>query len=729
MCLVEISSSKKLVASCATPLVEGLDIKTTTLRVKRARQAVLEFLLINHPLDCPICDQGGECDLQDITLIFGGDRGRFFEISKRSVFDKNLGPLIKTIMNRCIHCTRCVRFFSEINEINLLKTKVPLLGLFGRGSKTEIGTYVPQIFLNEFSGNVIDLCPVGALTSKPFSFKARAWELSAVFSVDVFDNMLPRTRLDMVGLNILRILPYADINNFTWISNKTRFYFDFLETSRNDFSFLNLITKGVWLKKLRINIEDSLKIFSNFFFNHYKKAIYNLIGTVISVESFFILKEFFITQGLNNFYQDTWFLNQRSNFRVYKGIDFRSNFSLQFTEKTLASNLWLLLNIGLNLRLEAPLLFLQIARLIKFKQIKLLTFNALNYNNIYKQQNQIGVSVCNLLQFIEGRLKLSRFFFKYFIFYKCLVFLPESLNVSFTPMSLIFNVLSIFKENLYSIYSKKIYFFNKVMISDFFIISVIQKNTSNLSLYEIGLPYLFQNKLSKAFPSNQLILAYDTSLFFSTKIFKKLKQSGSEVYSILFSMNSYESSLLEKFNLIIPLANIYQINESFLNLYLNIYKTQKVNVNKTYDVLNIFQAFTTFIYLRYNYKWKAFYNSFYFTPIFNNFKKFRNKEYFAYILNLFFFKTKKIWFEVEVDEFTQVQFYLFIYFTFYIIFSLNSLQQTNNSFKLTNNLININTLNFYIETRSDVFLASKTMLKSATSFKKEYNFISFSTSI
>lgn len=215
MCLVEISSSKKLVASCATPLVKGLDIKTTTLRVKRARQAVLEFLLINHPLDCPICDQGGECDLQDITLVFGGDRGRFFEISKRSVFDKNLGPLIKTIMNRCIHCTRCVRFFIEINKLNFVQKHTSLLGLFGRGSKTEVGTYVPQIFLNEFSGNVIDLCPVGALTSKPFSFKARAWELSSVFTYDIFDNMLPRIRLDVSGTNILRVLPYSNINNFS----------------------------------------------------------------------------------------------------------------------------------------------------------------------------------------------------------------------------------------------------------------------------------------------------------------------------------------------------------------------------------------------------------------------------------------------------------------------------------------------------------------------------------
>jgi len=168
MCLVEVANSKKLIASCATPLVSSFAVFTKTFRVKRARQAILEFLLINHPLDCPICDQGGECDLQDITLIFGGDRGRFYEISKRAVFDKNFGPLIKTVMNRCIHCTRCVRFFEETSVIS--KTG---LGLLGRGSSTEIGTYMPSLLLTEFSGNVIDLCPVGALTSKPFAFKAR----------------------------------------------------------------------------------------------------------------------------------------------------------------------------------------------------------------------------------------------------------------------------------------------------------------------------------------------------------------------------------------------------------------------------------------------------------------------------------------------------------------------------------------------------------------------------
>lgn len=168
MCLVEVANNRKLIASCATPLISSFSIFTKTFRVKKARQAILEFLLINHPLDCPICDQGGECDLQDITLIFGSDRGRFYEVSKRAVFDKNLGPLIKTSMNRCIHCTRCIRFFQETSFISEDK-----LGLLGRGSSTEVGTYTQNFMLSELSGNVIDLCPVGALTSKPYAFKAR----------------------------------------------------------------------------------------------------------------------------------------------------------------------------------------------------------------------------------------------------------------------------------------------------------------------------------------------------------------------------------------------------------------------------------------------------------------------------------------------------------------------------------------------------------------------------
>mmetsp|Transcript_14979 Transcript_14979/g.30444 ORF Transcript_14979/g.30444 Transcript_14979/m.30444 type:complete len:265 (-) Transcript_14979:1754-2548(-) len=163
MCLVEVEKSPKLVASCAVPVMEGMVVKTDTDRVKKAREGVMEFLLANHPLDCPICDQGGECDLQDQAMVFGSDRGRFFEY-KRSVEDKYVGPLVKTIMTRCIHCTRCVRFGTEI-------AGVEALGTTGRGRDTEIGTYVEKMFESELSGNVIDLCPVGALTTTAYRFR------------------------------------------------------------------------------------------------------------------------------------------------------------------------------------------------------------------------------------------------------------------------------------------------------------------------------------------------------------------------------------------------------------------------------------------------------------------------------------------------------------------------------------------------------------------------------
>jgi NADH dehydrogenase (ubiquinone) Fe-S protein 1 len=166
MCLVEVNNSKKLVASCAVPVSENLKIYTNNLRVKKARESVLEFLLANHPLDCPICDQGGECDLQDITISFGSDRGRFYEVEKRAVEDKYCGPLIKTVMTRCIHCTRCIRFISEVSGY-------PDLGTTGRGTRMEVGTYITKALTDELSANIIDLCPVGALTSKPYSFTSR----------------------------------------------------------------------------------------------------------------------------------------------------------------------------------------------------------------------------------------------------------------------------------------------------------------------------------------------------------------------------------------------------------------------------------------------------------------------------------------------------------------------------------------------------------------------------
>jgi NADH dehydrogenase (ubiquinone) Fe-S protein 1 len=225
MCLVEVEKSPKPVASCAMPAAPGMNIKTDTPLVKKAREGVMEFLLINHPLDCPICDQGGECDLQDQSMVFGSDRSRFTEV-KRAVSDKNLGPLVKTVMTRCIHCTRCIRFAKEIAGTDDL-------GITGRGRDAEVGTYVEKLMTSELSGNVIDLCPVGALTSKPAAFTYRNWELKTTESVDTSDAMGANIRVDSRGVEVIRIVPRLNEEvNQEWISDKARFQYDALRYQR-----------------------------------------------------------------------------------------------------------------------------------------------------------------------------------------------------------------------------------------------------------------------------------------------------------------------------------------------------------------------------------------------------------------------------------------------------------------------------------------------------------------
>jgi NADH-quinone oxidoreductase subunit G len=239
MCLVEVAGMPKPVASCAmsvNDLRPGLDgtpptIITDSETVKKAREGVLEFLLINHPLDCPICDQGGECDLQDQTMAYGFDAGRFAD-NKRAVEDKYLGPLIETFMTRCIHCTRCIRFMTEV-------AGVEELGAIGRGEDMEITTYLEHGMMSELSGNVVDLCPVGALTSKPYAFKARPWELTKTQSIDVMDAQGSNIRVDSRGREVLRVLPRVnDSINEEWISDKTRHVWDGLRVQRLDRPYL-----------------------------------------------------------------------------------------------------------------------------------------------------------------------------------------------------------------------------------------------------------------------------------------------------------------------------------------------------------------------------------------------------------------------------------------------------------------------------------------------------------
>ncbi|MDC2970670.1 NADH-quinone oxidoreductase subunit NuoG [Candidatus Pelagibacter sp.] len=281
MCLVELEKSPKPIASCAMPAADGMNIKTNTPKIEKSRKGVMEFLLANHPLDCPVCDQGGECDLQDQSMFYGIDKSRFKE-NKRAVPDKNMGPLIKTQMTRCIHCTRCIRFATEV-------AGVPELGAIGRGEDMQITTYLEQSVKSELSGNVIDLCPVGALTSKPYVFEARPWELKKTETIDVMDAVGSNIRVDTYDWEVKRVLPIIneDINE-EWISDKTRYACDGLLNQRLDTPYIkynNKFEKASW--------DEVYGITKSKIQNTDKNKICGLVGDLTNMETSFIFKEFF----------------------------------------------------------------------------------------------------------------------------------------------------------------------------------------------------------------------------------------------------------------------------------------------------------------------------------------------------------------------------------------------------------------------------------------------------
>ena len=286
MCLIEVAGMPKPVASCAMsvndlrPARDGTPptIVTDSETVKKAREGVLEFLLINHPLDCPICDQGGECDLQDQTMAYGFDASRFQD-NKRAVEEKYLGPLIDTYMNRCIHCTRCIRFMTEV-------AGVEELGAIGRGEDMEITTYLERGMFSNLSGNVVDLCPVGALTSKPYAFVARPWELTKTPSIDVMDALGSAIRVDARGREVLRILPREnEAINEEWISDKARHVWDGLRTQRLDRPYVRRngrLEPASWDEAFRV-IAEKLKGLDS-------KRFGAIAGDLVAVEEMFALK-------------------------------------------------------------------------------------------------------------------------------------------------------------------------------------------------------------------------------------------------------------------------------------------------------------------------------------------------------------------------------------------------------------------------------------------------------
>ncbi|NXA82637.1 NDUS1 oxidoreductase, partial [Thryothorus ludovicianus] len=337
MCLVEIEKAPKPVAACAMPVMKGWNILTNSEKSRKAREGVMEFLLANHPLDCPICDQGGECDLQDQSMMFGSDRSRFRE-SKRAVEDKNIGPLVKTIMTRCIQCTRCIRFASEVAGVDDL-------GTTGRGNDMQVGTYVEKMFMSELSGNIIDICPVGALTSKPYAFTARPWETRKVESIDVLDavgsNIVVSTRTG----EVMRILPrlHEDINE-EWISDKTRFAYDGLKRQRLTQPMIKN-EKGVFVYA---SWEDVLARVAGVLQAVEGKDIAAVVGGLVDAEALIALKDLLNRVNCDMLCTEEIFPTAGA------GTDLRSNYLLN-TKIAGVEEADVLLLVGTNPRFEAPL--------------------------------------------------------------------------------------------------------------------------------------------------------------------------------------------------------------------------------------------------------------------------------------------------------------------------------------------------------------------------------------
>ncbi len=355
MCLVEMEKSPKPIASCAMPAAEGMNIKTNTAFVEKARKGVMEFLLANHPLDCPVCDQGGECDLQDQSMFYGVDKSRFKE-NKRSVPEKYMGPLIKTQMTRCIHCTRCVRFATEVAGVSEL-------GAIGRGEDMQITTYLEQSMQSELSANVIDLCPVGALTSKPYVFEARPWELKKTETVDVMDAVGSNVRVDTYDWEVKRVLPLIneDINE-EWISDKTRYACDGLLNQRLDTPLIKYngkFEKASW--------DEVFKIIKSKFENSSKEKICGFVGDLTNMETGYIFKEFF-DRTLSNHNYDS-----RSDNR-YVDVKERENYIFNSSINGI-EDADLIFLIGSNPRYEATILNARIRKAFVNNNTKIISLN------------------------------------------------------------------------------------------------------------------------------------------------------------------------------------------------------------------------------------------------------------------------------------------------------------------------------------------------------------------
>ena len=385
MCLVEMEKSGKPIASCAMPAAEGMNIKTNTPFVEKARKGVMEFLLANHPLDCPVCDQGGECDLQDQSLYYGVDKSRFVE-NKRFVKEKYMGPLIKTQMTRCIHCTRCVRFATEV-------AGVPEIGAIGRGENMEITTYLEKSMESELSANVIDLCPVGALTSKPYAFEARPWELKKTESIDVMDAVGSNIRVDTYNWEVKRVLPRLNNEiNEEWISDKSRYSCDGLLKQRLDVPYVkknNKLQKSNWDEALDLMISKIKEANPNEIAGH--------LGDMIGLENALAFKKLF--EKFNS--QNLELREKKFYINTNEKMNYIFNSSIQGIEES-----DLILLIGANPRHEATMINARIRK--AFVKNNLPVFSIGNPGDLTYSYTIIGNSTKDISKLINKESDFSK---------------------------------------------------------------------------------------------------------------------------------------------------------------------------------------------------------------------------------------------------------------------------------------------------------------------------------
>lgn len=524
MCLVEIENSPKPVAACAMPLIPNMKIFTDTPLVQKARESVLEFLLINHPLDCPICDQASECDLQDQTMMFGSDRSRFF-FKKRGVEDKYCGPFIKTIMTRCIHCTRCVRFASEIAGIDHL-------GTTGRGSHTEINFYYPNIFNSEFSGNLVDLCPVGALTSKPYTFKARSWELKKREAIDAMDAIGSNINVHIFNNEVVRILPKTNFHiNKEWISDKTRHFFDSLNYQRIQHPLLkdtnNVFHKISWLQALNIINEKLITVDSS--------DIKGVIGNLTDFESLFLFKKNLNKLGIVNISYES-FVNQPI---TQINADLTSNFLFNNTLKSIeCADLCLI--IGSDIRKEGSILNIHLINRLKKGNFKLAYIG--NKTNFTYPIQHLGLTFKTLIDILLGKHSFCKALKKA---KKPMIIVGENImnqKNGFFLLSKLKN-LSVLNSNIdfFNSQTSLIHFFEAALVNS--------RNSINVpKLY-----YLFNTNLRDRLPTlNKTFTIYQGHHFTNDAQHSNLVLPG--------------LTFLEKNGMYINLEGLIQKNEQIINL-------------------------------------------------------------------------------------------------------------------------------------------------------------------